>query len=47
MFYLCVNVSQNEVAIPAVGDDRDLDGYKITATPLHGKSPGPVTRRTS
>ena len=41
-FYLCVNVSENEVEIPAVGDDRDKDGYKITVTPLHGKSPGPA-----
>lgn len=32
-FYLCVNVSQNEIPIPVVGDDRELDGYKITVTP--------------
>ena len=39
-FYFCVVVDENEVAIPAIGDDRDLDGYSITATPLHGDSPG-------
>ena len=32
-FYLCVNVSENEIPIPVVGDDRELDGYKITVTP--------------
>ncbi|MCY4057563.1 MAG: hypothetical protein OXG44_06150 [Gammaproteobacteria bacterium] len=37
-FYLCVNVGANEVPIPAVGDDRDLNGYKITVTPMHGKT---------
>ncbi|MCY3840625.1 MAG: hypothetical protein OXH09_18580 [Gammaproteobacteria bacterium] len=41
-FYFCVNVSENEVAIPEVGDDRDMDGYKISVTPLHGTSPGPA-----
>lgn len=40
-FYFCVLVSENEVPIPAVGDDRDMDGYKISVTPLSGTSPGP------
>ena len=41
-FYLCVLVSENEVEIPAVGDDRDMDGYKINVTPLHGTAKGPA-----
>ena len=41
-FYFCVLVGSNEVAIPAIGDDRDLDGYSITATPMNGKTPGPA-----
>ena len=42
-FQLCVNVSTNEVAIPAVGDDRMMDGYKMTVTPMSG----PATARAS
>ena len=41
-FYFCVLVSENEVEIPNIGDDRDLDGYEITVTPMNGTSPGPV-----
>lgn len=36
MFYFCVTVGKNEVAIPEVGNDRDMDGYKITVTPMNG-----------
>jgi hypothetical protein len=43
MFYFCVNVSTNEVAIPTVGDDRMMDGYEMTVTALHGKTEGPST----
>ncbi|MDE0420332.1 MAG: hypothetical protein OXK76_05500 [Gammaproteobacteria bacterium] len=39
-FQLCVNVSTNEVAIPAVGDDRMLDGYMMTVTPMSGPATG-------
>ena len=36
-FQLCVNVGENEVAIPDVGgDDRMLGGYKMTVTPMSG-----------
>ena len=41
MVYFCVNVSTNEVAIPAVGDDRKMDGYEMTVTALHGETEGP------
>ena len=37
-FQLCVNVGTNEVAIPAVGDDRMLNGYMMTVTPMSGPS---------
>lgn len=43
MFYFCVNVGTNEVAIPTVGDDRMMDGYEMTVTSLHGKTEGPST----
>ena len=39
-FQLCVNVNTNEVAIPAVGDDRMMDGYMMTVTPMSGPSTG-------
>ena len=42
-FTFCVLVNENEVAIPALGHDRDLDGYSITATPMNGTTPGPAT----
>ena len=40
-FQLCVDVATNEVAIPAVGDDRMMDGYMMTVTPMSG---GPMAR---
>ncbi|MDE0420322.1 MAG: hypothetical protein OXK76_05450 [Gammaproteobacteria bacterium] len=42
-FQFCVNVGTNEVAIPAVGDDRMLDGYLMTVTPMSG----PATARVN
>ena len=46
-FYLCVNVSENEIPIPVVGDDRELDGYKITVTPAGSSATTAATRRRS
>ena len=42
VYQLCVNVSTNEVAIPAVGDDRMMDGYMMTVTPMSGPSTGRI-----
>ena len=33
-FYLCVNTAGSTTAIPAVGDENQLDGYRVTATSL-------------
>lgn len=33
-FYLCVNTAGNTTAIPAIGDEDQLDGYRVTATSL-------------
>ena len=46
-FYFCVLVSENEVAIPVVGDDGDLDGYEITVTSRHGMTAGPATKHNA
>ena len=33
-FYLCVNTAGNTTVIPAIGDEDQLDGYRVTATSL-------------
>ena len=42
VLYFCVDVSENEVAIPVVGSAADMDGYMISVTPMHGMASGPV-----
>ena len=45
-YYFCVLTTRgnmaNEVQIPVVGDDRDLDGYTINVTTTGGDSSGPM-----
>ena len=33
-FYFCVNTAGNKTVIPAIGDEDQLDGYRVTATSL-------------
>ena len=37
-FLFCVNTAGNTTAIPAVGDENQLDGYRVTATSLMARA---------